>query len=88
MKYRIVSLYLYRLWSEVAFREQGTCRCFRLSKSGSAEQVALLQNAIERKVPIMIEFLSNDYDDVSTAVLEFAKEYIHVSIIGYTFLIF
>jgi hypothetical protein len=28
----------------------------------------------------MIEFLSNDYDDVSAAVLEFAKEYIHVSI--------
>jgi hypothetical protein len=28
----------------------------------------------------MIEFLNNDYDDVSAAVLEFAKEYIHVSI--------
>jgi len=27
----------------------------------------------------MIEFLNNDYDDVSAAVLEFAKEYIHVS---------
>jgi hypothetical protein len=42
--------------------------------------VALLQNAVERKVPVMIEFLNNDYDDVSAAVLEFAKEYIHVSI--------
>ena len=39
----------------------------------------LLQNAVERKVPVMIEFLNNDYDDVSAAVLEFAKEYIHVS---------
>lgn len=55
------------------------CDC-RLSKSGSAEQVVLLQNAVERKVPVMIEFLNNDYDDVSAAVLEFAKEYIHVSI--------
>jgi len=42
--------------------------------------VALLQNAVERKVPVMIEFLNNDYDDVSAAILEFAKEYIHVSI--------
>lgn len=50
----------------------------KLSKSGSAEQIALLQSAVERKVPIMIEFLSNDYDDVSAAVLEFAKEYIHM----------
>lgn len=41
----------------------------------------MLQNAVERKVPIMIQFLSNDYDDVSAEVLEFAKEYIHVSII-------
>jgi len=55
------------------------CYIFRLSKSGSTEQVALLQNAVERKVPVMIEFLNNDYDDVSAAVLEFAKEYIHVS---------
>jgi hypothetical protein len=54
------------------------CDC-RLSKSGSTEQVALLRNAVERKVPVMIEFLNNDYDDVSAAVLEFAKEYIHVS---------
>ncbi|XP_021920575.1 exportin-T-like [Zootermopsis nevadensis] len=50
----------------------------KLSKSGSVEQVALLQNAVERKVPIMIQFLSNDYDDVSAEVLEFAKEYIHM----------
>jgi hypothetical protein len=63
----------FEIWIPVLF--------FRLSKSGSAEQVALLQNAVERKVPIMIQFLSNDYDDVSAAVLEFAKEYIHVSII-------
>jgi len=55
------------------------CNICRLSKSGSTEQVALLQNAVERKVPVMIEFLNNDYDDVSAAVLEFAKEYIHVS---------
>lgn len=50
----------------------------KLSKSGSTEQVALLQNAVEQKVPVMIEFLNNDYDDVSAAVLEFAKEYIHM----------
>lgn len=70
-----------RLSSKYAFWNLDTCSFFRLSKSGSAEQVALLQNAVERKVPIMIQFLSNDYDDVSAAVLEFAKEYIHVSII-------
>lgn len=58
----------------------GICCNYRLSKSGSTEQVVLLQKAVERKVPVMIEFLSNDYDDVSAAVLEFAKEYIHVSI--------
>ncbi|XP_069692791.1 exportin-T-like isoform X3 [Periplaneta americana] len=50
----------------------------KLSKTGSSEQITMLQTAIEHKVPIMIEFLNNDYDDVSAAVLEFAKEYIHM----------
>jgi hypothetical protein len=71
---QVNTVFLCRLWLQVIF-----CNC-RLSKSGSTEQVALLQNAVEQKVPVMIEFLNNDYDDVSAAVLEFAKEYIHVSI--------
>ena len=53
---------------------------FRLEKSVPQNNVLFTQT-INQKIPVLLEFLSNDYDDVSVEVLEFAKDYIHVSIV-------
>lgn len=50
----------------------------KLLKDGSEEQAKLVFCAIQRKVPAMLDFLKNDYDDVSVSVFEFCKEYIHL----------
>ncbi|GLH14133.1 Uncharacterized protein GBIM_18537 [Gryllus bimaculatus] len=49
----------------------------KTQKSGPADKVPFIEQAIDAKVPIMVTFLGNDYDDVSSAVLEFAKDYVH-----------
>ncbi len=34
--------------------------------------------AIENKVPLMLEFLANEDDDASASVLDFLRDYLHV----------
>lgn len=50
----------------------------KLLKEGVTDQAELLQYAIEGKVRYMLEFLKNDYDEVSASVFEFSREYIHM----------
>lgn len=41
----------------------------------------VVEESIESKVPLMIMFLGNEYDDVSTAVLPFTRDYIQVCVL-------
>ncbi|PSN51529.1 Exportin-T [Blattella germanica] len=50
----------------------------KITRTCSPHEIVIFQTAIDCKVSIMIEFLSNDYDDVSAGVLEFAREYVHM----------
>lgn len=50
----------------------------KLLKLGCCNDATAIQSAIESKVETMLEFLANEYDDVSAAVIEFAREYIHM----------
>lgn len=35
--------------------------------------------AIENKIPLMLEFLANEDDDASASVLDFLRDYLHVN---------
>ncbi|KAK3738804.1 hypothetical protein RRG08_035683 [Elysia crispata] len=48
----------------------------RLASKGSAKNIGTTMAALEGKVPYMLRFLGNEDDDVSSAVVEFASEYI------------
>ncbi|XP_074646295.1 exportin-T-like [Tubulanus polymorphus] len=48
----------------------------KISKTGDVENAALIMQALENKVPLMLKFLDNEDDDVSGAVSLFAHDYI------------
>ncbi|XP_054710680.1 LOW QUALITY PROTEIN: exportin-T-like [Uloborus diversus] len=48
----------------------------RLQKFKDAEGMTFVSNAIHNKVDLLLKFLSNDDDEVSQAVVEFAREYL------------
>ena len=43
------------------------------------EKCALINQAIDNKVQLLLLFMANDYDDVSASVFDFAREYIQVN---------
>ena len=48
----------------------------RLASKGSAKNLEITMAALEGKIPYMLQFLGNEDDDVSSAVVDFASEYI------------
>lgn len=48
----------------------------RLAPKGSPQNLEITMAALEGKVPYMLRFLGNEDDDVSSAVIDFASEYI------------
>lgn len=50
----------------------------KLVKTGcnEADKVYAVRNAIQKKVPLLLQFLSHEDDDVSLAVCEFARDFI------------
>lgn len=49
---------------------------YRLSKNGATKSSDTTLAALETKIPYMLRFLGDEDDDVSSAVIEFATEYI------------
>lgn len=60
----------------------------KFSKSHPCQEAELkvMLNAIEEKVPLLLQIMGYECDDVSATVLEFIRDYIHVTQI-YTFLL-
>jgi len=52
----------------------------KLTKSNDykGEICQAVYHAIETKIPLVLKFLGHDYDDVSSSVLEFLRDYLHV----------
>ncbi|KAJ9595161.1 hypothetical protein L9F63_013519, partial [Diploptera punctata] len=50
----------------------------KVAKSAHPENCILFQQAINQKIPVALEYLCNDYDEVSAGVLEFTRDYIHM----------
>jgi hypothetical protein len=52
----------------------------KLTKSNdkNSEICTAVYQAIENKIPLVIEFLGHDYDDVSSSILDFLRDYLHV----------
>lgn len=48
----------------------------RLQKLKDTEGMAIAANAVNMKTDLLLKFLSNDDDEVSQAVTEFAREYL------------
>ena len=48
----------------------------RLAKIGDAENAKICLDAMEAKVPLMLQYLANEDDDVSSAVSKFAHDYL------------
>ncbi|GIY16605.1 exportin-T [Caerostris extrusa] len=48
----------------------------RLQKSKDTRGMTIVANAIHDKIELLLKFLSNDDDEVSQAVVEFAREYL------------
>ena len=61
---------------QIFFLNQVLCTFLRLASKGSAKNIGTTMAALEGKVPYMLRFLGNEDDDVSSAVVEFASEYI------------
>jgi len=53
---------------------------WKFSKSHPAQKVELqvILDAIEAKVPLLLQIFGNDCDDVSATVLDFVRDYLHV----------
>lgn len=53
----------------------------KFTKSHPSQQVEakVIFDAIESKIPLLLQILGNDYDDVSSTVLDFMRDYLHVS---------
>lgn len=44
----------------------------------------MVRYAIENKVTLLLTFMASDYDDISAAVFDFARDYIQVPFFGYS----
>lgn len=54
-------------------------KVFKTSGSTSTETTLLIMKYIEEKFSLLLQFLGNEDDDVSASVLEFVRDYLHVS---------
>ena len=51
----------------------------RLDKK-EVEKKKMIRLAVENKVTLLLIFMASDYDDISAAVFEFARDYIQVDV--------
>ena len=52
---------------------------FRMKKAGDSDSARAVMQLLEAKIPLCYVFLNHSDDDVSAAVIDFAKEYVQVS---------
>ena len=52
--------------------------CLRLKKAGDCDSAREVLQLLEAKISLCFRFLSHEDDDVSSAVMDFAKEYVQV----------
>ncbi len=54
-----------------------------MKKAGDSDSARAVMQLLEAKIPLCYVFLNHSDDDVSAAVIDFAKEYVQVSINSY-----
>ena len=52
----------------------------RLNKAGDSDSARAVMQLLEAKIPLCFRFLAHADDDVSAAVMDFAREYVQVLI--------
>ena len=50
-----------------------------MKKAGDSDSARAVMQLLEAKIPLCYVFLNHSDDDVSAAVIDFAKEYVQVS---------
>lgn len=53
---------------------------FSKSHPGQEVELKVICDAIEEKIPLLLQILGSECDDVSATVLDFIRDYLHVSI--------